>query len=139
MAYSAFADKAHEPHDALLPDVLDESIDLWRQLISVIESEFDPLAVDWTFSGRKWGWSLRLKHKKRAVLYMTPSDGHFKVGMALGGEAVAATRESDLPKPLLEIIDGAQKYAEGRAVRFDVRTLDDVDGALVIARIKMMN
>ncbi|MDH3253437.1 MAG: DUF3788 domain-containing protein [Acidobacteriota bacterium] len=137
MALSAFDDKDREPQISELEDVLLEAAAVWRELISRLESEFDPLTHDWGFSGKKWGWALRLKHKKRAVLYMTPATGFFCVGFALGKKAVAAAHESDLPRSVLDVIDGSQVYAEGRAVRLDVRSRRDLESVLQIARLKM--
>ena len=139
MALSEFDDKTQEPQSKELDDVLLDAAELWKELISSLKSEFDPLAEDWGFSGKKWGWALRLKHKKRAVLYMTPSSGFFYVGFALGEKAVAAAQQSALPRSVLEIIDDSQKYAEGRAVRLDVRSGDDVKNVVTIAGIKMAN
>lgn len=139
MALSAFDDKSREPRKEELADVLLDAGELWNELVSHLESELDPLAEDWTFSGKKWGWAMRLKHKNRAVLYMTPSNGFFYVGLALGEKAVAAAHESDLPQSVLDVIDGSQKYAEGRAVRLEVRMRHDLDTVLQIARIKMAN
>lgn len=139
MAFSAFDDKAREPSSADVAEVLADTSRLWIDLKDLIASRFDPLAEEWTFSGKKWGWSLRLKHKKRAILYMTPSTGFFFVGFALGEKAVAAAHDSDLPPGLLEIIDQAKKYAEGRAVRFEVRSSEDLDNVVSIAAIKMAN
>lgn len=139
MAYGALEDKATEPTDADVAEVLGEASPLWIDLKALIASQFDPLAEDWTFSGKKWGWSLRLRHKKRAILYMTPSNGFFYVGFALGEKAVAAARDSDLPQDILKHIDESQKYAEGRAVRLEVRSSEDLDSIAGIAAIKMAN
>jgi len=139
MAYSALDDKAREPTDADVAEVLGDASPLWIDLKSLMASQFDPLAEDWTFSGKKWGWSLRLKHKKRAILYMTPSTGFFYVGFALGEKAVAAAHKSALPQSLLGIIDESHQYAEGRAVRLEVRSSEDLDRIASIAAIKMAN
>jgi hypothetical protein len=139
MAFSAFDDKAREPTDADVAEVLADASRLWNDLKRQIESRFDPLAEDWTFSGKKWGGSLRLKHRKRPSLYMTPSAGFFYVGFALGEKAVAAARSCDLPQSLVEIIDSSQKYAEGRAVRLEVRSATDLDNVINVAAIKMAN
>jgi len=139
MALSAFDDKTQEPQSRELEDVLVDAAEWWTQLISRVRLDFDPLAEDWVFSGKKWGWALRLKHKKRAVLYMTPSNGFFLVGFVLGEKAVAAARESALPQSAMDCIENSQRYAEGRAVRLEVRNEDDVDIVLEIARIKMAN
>jgi len=139
MALSAFDDKSTEPQARAVAAVLGDTADLWSELIANIASRFEPLARDWGFSGKKWGWALRLKHKKRAVLYMTPCDGFFVVGFALGQKAVDAAHQSEIPRSILEIIEGSQQYAEGRAVRIDVRSVDDVRYVTHIAGIKMRN
>jgi len=139
MAFSASDDKSREPTAAAVAETLVGTADLWNELREQVASQFDPLAEDWTFSGKKWGWSLRLKHKKRAVLYITPSTGFFNVGFALGEKAVAAAHASDLPQSLLEIIDGSQKYAEGRGVRLEVRSSADLEDVIKLAAIKMAN
>ncbi len=102
-------------------------------------SEYQPLAEKWNFPGQKWGWSLQLKQKKRTVLYMTPCKGYFLAGFALGEKAVKAAHESGLPESVLNIINGARKYAEGRAVRVEVRTKKDLDNTKKLAAIKMAN
>ena len=107
------------------------------QLKSLVAGRYSPLAEDWTFSGKKWGWALRLKYKKRAVLYMTPCRGHFLVGFALGEKAVEAAHRSELPASVLEVIDSARKYAEGRAVRLEIRSREDVGHVETIAVAKM--
>ena len=139
MAFSAFDDKAHEPQPHELAATLGSSLDLWQELVSAVGASHDPIESDWVFSGKAWGWALRLKRKRRAVLYLTPADCFFHVGLALGEKAVAAAHRSDLPSRMLEVIDQSRKYAEGRAVRFAVRRPEDVAAALRLAAIKMAN
>jgi hypothetical protein len=139
VALSAFDDKALEPTEAAVAEALVGANNLWIDLRDQIASQYDPLAEDWVFSGKKWGWSLRLKHKKRTVLYMTPSTGFFYAGFALGEKAVAAANTSGLRRSLLKIINGSQKYAEGRGVRLEVWSAADLDNVIKLAAIKMAN
>ena len=44
----------------------------------------------------KSGWSLRLKVKKRNIVYLAPCNGCFRVAFIFGDRAVAAARQSDL-------------------------------------------
>ena len=60
-------------------------------------------------------------------------------GFALGEKAVKAAHQSKLPKAVLDLIDSAPKYAEGRAVRLEVRTKKDVALVEKLAAIKMAN
>ena len=118
---------------------LGPAISLWNELRRLIAQEFPPLAEEWVFGGKSHGWALRLKQKKRAVLYMTPLAGYFRVGFAFGEKAVKAAHQSDLPASVLKLIDEAPKYAEGRGVRLEVKSAKDVRVVARLAAIKMAN
>jgi hypothetical protein len=137
MALSAFDDKAKEPQVGALKKVLGRTAVHWSALRKHIASEYAPLDEAWNFAGANWGWSLRLKQKKRTVLYMTPCKGHFMVGFVLGEKAVKAARQSALSAKTLALIEEAKKYAEGRGVRIEVRSKKDRDDVEKLAAIKM--
>jgi hypothetical protein len=46
MAYSAFDDKDLEPRDSDLTATLGDSWNLWGELESLVEEQFQPLSVD---------------------------------------------------------------------------------------------
>jgi hypothetical protein len=68
---------------------------------------------------------------------MVPCEGYFLASFALGEKAVVAAHASDLPVSVLEVIDSAKKYAEGRGVRIEVRNPQDVSHVEKLAIIKM--
>jgi hypothetical protein len=111
----------------------------WNELKRLIASRFTPLSLEWGFASEKTGWGLRLKREKRTILYMTPCKGYFMASFALGEKAVKAAHESDLPVSVLGVIDSAKKYAEGRGVRLEVRSAEDVRNVEKLAVIKMAN
>jgi len=137
MALSALDDKARKPRPADLAETLGRSHIHWKSLTAHLAREFPPLTQEWNFAGAKWGWSLRLKQKKRTVLYMTPCSKHFLAGVVLGEKAVKAAHEARLAAPVLALIDAATKYAEGRGVRIEVRTKKDLAGVEKLAAVKM--
>jgi hypothetical protein len=139
MAFSSFDDKAAQPTDTEVAAELGPTFEFWGDLKTQIAARFDPLAEEWTFSGQKWGWSLRLKHKKRAVLYMTPQSGAFVVGFVLGEKAVSAAQQSGISRSIVKVIDASEKFAEGRGVRLEVRDAATVEDMVKIAEIKMAN
>jgi hypothetical protein len=139
MTLSAFDDKSRLPHDNDLAAKLGSTFVLWNSLKRIIASEFTPLSTEWGFSSKKTGWGLRLKMEKRTILYMTPCEGYFLASFALGEKAVKAAHESDLPASILEVIDNAKKYTEGRGVRLEVRSAEDVRNVEKLALIKMAN
>ena len=86
MALSALDDKAVEPIAGELAKVLGPSEDLWYDLISRMEASYGPLSEAWSFSGAKYGWSLRLKQKlttkkslKTWALWRSPEAGSLSI------------------------------------------------------------
>ncbi len=139
MALSAFDDKSSPPQADKLATTLGRAGRLWQALVVTLASQYAPLSETWKFGGQQWGWTLQLKQRKRTVLYLTPCRGHFIAGFAFGEKAVKTAHRSDLPSSVLTAIDGAKKYAEGRAVRFEVRRKNDVTVVEKLAAAKMAN
>ena len=139
MALSVFDDKARQPTEADLARALKGSFVFWNELKESIASRFAPLTFEWGFTGKTTGWGMRLKHKERIVLYLTPGDGYFLASFVLGEKAVQAAHEAKLPTAILKLIDNAKKYAEGRGVRFKVTSVRDVRNIEKLAAIKMSN
>ena len=137
MEPSAFLDKASIPSDSEVAQILGSTASLWPELKHRLAQGLGPLTEEWAFSGKKFGWTLRLKQKKRAVVYMTPLAGYFRASFALGEKAVSAAREAALPADVLDLIENAPKFPEGRAVRLEVRTRQDLAVLARIAELKM--
>jgi hypothetical protein len=72
-------------------------------------------------------------------MYLTPCKGYFIAGFVLGEKAVRAAGEAGLDESTLSLIESARKYAEGRAVRIEVRRKRDRDQVIKLAAIKMEN
>jgi hypothetical protein len=137
MALSAFGDRSCPPQAATLAATLGEAVVAWNELQRRLAARFSPLEREWGFTSQTTGWGLRLKHAKRVVLYMTPRPGSFLVSFALGERAVQAARASGLPTAVLECIEAAPKYAEGRGVRIEVRGVKEVEPLEKLAALKM--
>ncbi len=133
---NAFIGKASPPTEAELAAALGPAKDLWEELISALESQQLVEVREWNSYSPKAGWALRLKHGKRAIVYLSPCRGCFLASFALGDRANAAARESGLPKPVITLIDQAKRYAEGTAVRIEVKRPKDVRIVTKLAGIK---
>ncbi len=136
VALSAFADKAHQPTDDDLRFVLGKAHDAWARLIELVTARIDQILPVWGFTSEVTGWGLRLKRRGRVILYMTPRKGHFLVSFALGEKAVAAAHARKLPASLLNAIEAASRYAEGRGLRLEVRQIREVSALATLAEIK---
>jgi hypothetical protein len=135
----AFVDKAKKPTAGTVAARLGRTNDLWLKMKDVISAQHAPVIEEWVFGGKNYGWSLRLKHRKRAVLYLTPCEGYFRAGLALGDRAARAAAEAGLPASALALIENAPRFAEGRAIRIEVRRAADVRLVAGLAAIKMAN
>lgn len=137
MALSFFDDKSVPPSDGALQTALGATTGLWGELIRRIALRFPPLEEVWGYSSKSSGWGLRLKHRERTVLYMTPCKDYFLASFALGEKAVKAAQDSRLPRAVLNVIDRAPRYAEGRGVRLEIRKTRDLAAVETIAVAKM--
>ncbi len=139
MLRNAFVGQSKCPTEKQLASVLGESHALWQQLVADLKRELKLDKEEWNSYSVKAGWSLRLQLKKRNIVYLSPGPGCFLASFALGENALAAAWKSTLPGNVLKIIKEAKRYAEGTAVRFEVRESDDVDVVKALAKIKIDN
>ena len=137
MALSFFEDIESPPTAAALGKALGATHSTWLEFVRHLEAEYPPLTGEWHFSGAKWGWSMRLRQNKRVIVYLTPADGFFHAGFSLGERAVAAAAERRLPKAIVEAIDAAPRYAEGRGLRLEVRRATLLPALKTLAACKM--
>ena len=133
MTLSALDDESRRPSEDQLQAVLGTAFASWVELLALVADYIEPVTSIWKFNG---GWSLRVLHKKRVILYMTPQQDRFLVSMALGERAVAAAHAAKLAGTLLTVIDGAPRYAEGRGVRIPVRGSRQLKALARLAQIK---
>ena len=136
MALSAFDDKAVPPDEDGLAATLGPAYELWNALRRRLGSAWRPYAELWGYTTKSTGWGFRVKRGERVIVYLTPRHGEFLASFALGEKAVLDAHERGLPAAVVELIDGARRYAEGRAVRLTVATAADLDVVEKLAAAK---
>jgi hypothetical protein len=132
----SFDDKARPPGDNALAKALGPAKRLWDEFVRHIADAYPPVDEAWGFYK---SWSLRLKRKKRTIVYLLPREDHFLCAFVYGGKATEEARKAKLPKPVLKAIDEAPVYAEGRGFRLEVRKAKDLAVMKTLAAIKMAN
>jgi len=132
-----FNDKAIVPSDAAVEAAIGSGHPLWLKLRAALAEAFDPVVEDWTFSGKRYGWSLRLSQRHRPIAYVTPLANRFRASLALPERAVDAALAAALPPAVRAAVAAARTYPEGRAVRLIVTSDEDVAGIVALARIRM--
>jgi hypothetical protein len=132
----SFDDKEMAPDDKALAKGLGPAKKLWDEFVLYIGAEYAPVTEAWGFYK---SWSLRLKQKKRTIVYLLPRDGFFLCAFVYGGKATEAARAAKLPKRIMKEIEAAPVYAEGRGFRLEVRTAKDIETMKTLAAVKMAN
>ncbi len=139
MLPNAFIGQAKKPTEDELSEALGGAKGLWDQLVAELAVEYGADIQEWNSYSPKAGWSLRLKHKKRNIVYLSPCRGSFRVALILGDKAVKAARQSGLPQRVIRIIKEAPRYPEGTGVRMDVKGPKDIAIVKKLANIKLEN
>ena len=137
---NAFKGREIRPTDAEIAATLGPTAGLWKELIQwmadkegVTEQEWKGIVV------KKYGWSLRLKQKKRNIVYLGPGEGCFMVSFVLSDKALTAAKEANLPKAVAEALAVAPHYPEGNGLRLLVHRATDLPAIRKIASIKLAN
>jgi hypothetical protein len=139
MPLSVFGERSSAPTDAGLRTVLGRAYPSWDTLLARVREHISPIAEVWAYTSASTGWGLRLRHKDRVILYMTPQHSQFLVSFVLGEKAVAAAQATRLPAAIRNAIATAPRYAEGRGVRVVVRSARQISGLVALAEIKWHN
>ena len=126
MAASIFDDKSKQPTASELDEVLGEASALLEDIEQHLVDQFGEVTREFKFYSKKAGWTMALKHRDRRVFHLIPQSGLFTVVFTLGKRAVSAAQKSALPEEIKAAIQDAREYVEGRSIRFDVRTVEDV-------------
>ena len=134
---NAFIGKIEPPADEELKAALGPAAALWDRLLAELAREHGMEAEGWNSYSPKAGWSLPLRLGTRRIVYLSPCRKGFRASFALSDKAVAAAKKSALPRPVIQLIGEARRYAEGTAVRIEVQSAKDLDVVKKLAAIKM--
>ena len=137
---SIFMEKLIQPTLSDVEKTNPKSFHLWKELMEFINVHYPAIAEEWTHSGKNYGWSFRLRSKKRVVMYFTPLDGSFRVAFSLGQFATdAVIADPAIPFEIKKELLEAQVYMEGRGLRIEVSGEEQLPVIKEIIKIKMDN
>jgi hypothetical protein len=134
---SIFTDKNKLPNDNDLKESLGDTYQLWQLIKDYIISKYPKGFEEWSCS--KYGWSFRIKDKKRAIIYMLPRDKFFKVALVYGQKATDMIMKSQIANSIKTELDSAKIYAEGRGIRIDIKDKMIISDIKELIDIKLTN
>jgi len=121
MDISIFENKNELPDETKLSEAIGALHGSWTEIRNYVKQVYPAVVEEWNFPGTKYGWSFRMKDKKRAILYLLPRDKYFMVAFVYGEKAASAALGSNISPEIKAIISSARVYAEGRGFRIEVR------------------
>jgi hypothetical protein len=120
MDISIFPDKNVRPSEKDLASVLNGTYVLWNELREFVYKRYPMAVEEWNYPGKKYGWSYRIKDRKRAIIYFMPRDKGFMVAFVFGPKATEKILETGISDKIKADLRKAKVYAEGRGIRIDV-------------------
>ena len=139
MDISIFTDKTAEPTQKDLQEQLASLYPLWEQIAESVRKKYPNPKEEWNYPGKNYGWSFRLKDKKRAIIYLLPRQGYFKVAFVFGQKATDQIMAGDIDAAIKEDLAGAKKYAEGRGLSIEVHNAKPINDIEKLIDIKIAN
>ena len=97
MDISIFTDKKTIPVDTTLQQGIGNTFPLWKQIRDKVSGHPSTLPGEWNYSGEKFGWSFRIKDKKRVIIYLLPREKFFKAAFVFGQKAYDEIMAGEFP------------------------------------------
>lgn len=139
MPGNAFIGKKEEPTRHELAKALGPSKAVWDQFLTELAVDHGVGIREWKCYSPKWGWSLRVKRKKRTIVWLSPQAGRFDVIFIYGPKAVAAVHKGKLSQKIIKALDASPKYPEGTGLRLVIRSQRSIGTLKKLAEIKLAN
>jgi hypothetical protein len=136
---SIFQDKAIVPVENDLVENLGSTYVLWADIQDFVLKKYPGGFAEWNYPGKKYGWSYRIKDKKRAIIYFLPRDSYFKVAFVFGQKATDEILASGISSEIKNELEQAKKYAEGRGIGIEIKDDSKIPDIKKLVEIKLAN
>lgn len=139
MDASIFMDKEKSPTINDLSLRLSTTYEWWKMLRNFVFDMYPKATEEWKYSGVKHGWYYRISDKKRAIIYLLPREGYFKVAFVFGQRATTQLLESTVSDEIKTELQNAKVYAEGRGIRIEIKEGSKIEDIKKLVEIKLAN
>lgn len=118
---------------------LGTSYPIWQIIRDFTLEKYPNALEEWNYPGKKYGWSFRIKDKKRAIIYLLPRDGFFKVALIFGRKATEQVLASPVSDDVKNELQNARVYAEGRGISVVISGEEKLTDVKRLIEIKLAN
>jgi len=139
METSIFMDLTKIPEVNELEIGLSNTYGLWNEIRDFVFEKYPEAIEEWHISVKKYGWGYRIKDKKRAIIYLSPREGFFRVAMVFGQKATDQILNSDISSNIKEELMDSKVYMEGRVIRLEINDSTLIKYIKKLVEIKIAN
>jgi len=139
MDTSIFMDLSKTPNTSDLEIPLGNTYQFWKEISDFVFVKYPAAIEDWHIAVKKYGWGFRIKDKKRAIIYLSPREGFFRVAMVFGQKATDQILNSDISANIKEELMNSKVYMEGRVVRLEIHDSTYLNDIKKLIEIKIAN
>lgn len=137
MDTSIFTDKTKTPNEKDLVAALGKTYQQWQHIVNEVYPKYPNAVSEWKYPGQKYGWSFKIKDKKRAIIYLLPRDKYFMVAFNFGQKAFEKIMESNISNEIKNSLESARVYVEGRGIRIEVKNQKPLKDVSQLIDIKL--
>ena len=121
-----FIDKSSHPSEDQMKEALGPTYHYLGDIINFLTEKLGKVQPDWKFYSPKYGWTMKILHKKRNLCFISPRENYFRLSFVFGDKAVAEIEKSTIPKEVIERLVNARKYMEGRGILFEIHDNSEI-------------
>ena len=125
------------PSDEVVFSHLGKSRAHWEALFAFIRAEHPDFVERWRFYNDGKSWLLNVSRKKKTVVWVSVSQGSFRITAYFTDKATAAIEASALSDELKEQFRDGKSYGKLRAITITFRRKRDVEDAKVLLALKV--
>lgn len=137
MDISIFTDKTQKPAESEVQARLKDTYKFWNELREFVLLKYPDAKEEWNYPGKKYGWSFRMKDKKRAIIYLLPREGFFKVAFVFGQKATDKILSENISEKIKNDLAAARVYMEGRGIHIEVKNNKPLSDIKKLVEIKL--
>ena len=132
---NVFNRKETVPDDLKLKKSFGTIYPVYKELLTLIET----YQQEWKFYGPKIGRQFKVTQKKKALFWLTPQEGSFRLGFAVRDKEKEVLLNSKLPAKAKEELSTAKRYPEGYPLHLQVNKKSDMKAVrLVVETLKAL-
>lgn len=129
-------DKSVYPHDDLIFSIIGNNSVYWKNLLASIREAYPASEETWNYYNDGKNWLFRVLLKKKTLFWIGVLEDTFRITFYFSDKAEPLIEKSNLPEELKASFRNGKRYGKIRAITIEVKGGEDIDHALVVARIK---